>query len=59
MRAMRSDVMSLRYVVVSGHALTAQAGFQILEAGGNTIDDGVAVGIATADPWCSAYAIGW
>jgi len=47
MRAMRPDVMSLRHVVVSGHTLTAQAGFQILEAGGNAIDAGGAVGIAT------------
>ena len=59
MRAMRPDVMSLHHIVVSGHSLTAQAGVQILEAGGNAIDAGVAVGIATADPRCSTYAIGW
>jgi gamma-glutamyltranspeptidase len=33
-------------MVVSGHYLAAHAGFQILEAGGNAIDAGVAAGIA-------------
>jgi gamma-glutamyltranspeptidase/glutathione hydrolase len=58
MRAMRPDVMSLHHVVVSGHPLTAQAGFQILEAGGNAIDAGVAVGIATAVVECQFVGFG-
>ena len=34
-------------MVVSGHHLASSAGFQVLEAGGNAIDAGVAVGLAT------------
>ena len=34
--------------MVAGHYLSAQAGFQVLEAGGNAVDAGVAVGLATA-----------
>lgn len=44
---MRPNVMAMNHVVASGHHLSAQAGFQILEAGGNAIDAGVATGIAT------------
>ncbi len=42
----RPAVMGTRHVVVAGHYLAAHAGFQILEAGGNAVDAGVAAGIA-------------
>ena len=42
----RPEVIATRHMVVAGHPLAAQAGFQILEAGGNAIDAGVAVGLA-------------
>jgi gamma-glutamyltranspeptidase/glutathione hydrolase len=38
--------MGTRHVVSAGHYLAAQAGFLILEAGGNAVDAGVAAGIA-------------
>ena len=44
---LRPTVMATRHVVASGHYLSAQTGFQILEAGGNAIDAGVATGLAT------------
>ncbi|MDP7667749.1 MAG: gamma-glutamyltransferase, partial [Rhodospirillales bacterium] len=46
-RAHRPNVMATRHVVAGGHPWTAQAGFEILEAGGNAFDAGVAMGIAT------------
>ena len=42
----RPEVMATQHMVVAGHPLAAQAGLQILEAGGNAIDAGVAVGLA-------------
>jgi len=42
----RPVVMGTRHLVVAGHYLAAHAGFQILEAGGNAVDAGVAAGIA-------------
>jgi gamma-glutamyltranspeptidase/glutathione hydrolase len=42
----RPNVMAKRHAVASGHYWASQAGFQILEAGGNAIDAGVATGIA-------------
>jgi gamma-glutamyltranspeptidase/glutathione hydrolase len=39
-------IMGTRHVISAGHYLAAHAGFQILEAGGNAIDAGVAAGIA-------------
>jgi gamma-glutamyltranspeptidase/glutathione hydrolase len=45
-RPRRPNVMARRHVVVSGHYWASQAGFQILEAGGNAIDAGVATGLA-------------
>ena len=35
-----------RHMAVAGHYLASQAALQILEAGGNAIDAGVAAGIA-------------
>ncbi|WP_188052214.1 gamma-glutamyltransferase family protein [Aureimonas fodinaquatilis] len=42
----RSRFMGFNHAVAAGHYLAAQAAFQILEAGGNAIDAGVAGGIA-------------
>jgi len=39
-------VSGTRHLVAAGHYLAAQAGLQMLEAGGNAIDAGVAAGIA-------------
>src|SRR5262245_19184949 len=44
--AHRPVVMGTRHMVVAGHYLAAHTGFQVLEAGGNAIDAGVAAGIA-------------
>ncbi len=46
MASSRMTIMGTRHVVSAGHYLAAHAGFQILEAGGNAIDAGVAAGIA-------------
>ena len=43
---LRPNIMGRRHVIVAGHYLAAQAGLQVLEAGGNAIDAGVAAGIA-------------
>ncbi|MSP89317.1 MAG: gamma-glutamyltransferase family protein [Alphaproteobacteria bacterium] len=40
--------MGTRHATAAGHYLAAQAAFQILEAGGNVVDAGVAGGIAMA-----------
>ncbi len=45
-RSYRSPFMGTTHVVASGHYLAAQAGYRILEQGGNAIDAGVASGIA-------------
>jgi gamma-glutamyltranspeptidase/glutathione hydrolase len=42
----RTTIMGTRHVISAGHYLAAHAGFQILEAGGNAVDAGVAAGIA-------------
>jgi gamma-glutamyltranspeptidase/glutathione hydrolase len=42
----RMSIMGTRHVVSAGHYLAAHAGFEILEAGGNAVDAGVAAGIA-------------
>lgn len=44
--ALLPNPMGTRHMIVAGHYLAAHAGFQILEAGGNAIDAGVAAGIA-------------
>ena len=42
----RMSIMGTRHVISAGHYLAAHAGFEILEAGGNAVDAGVAAGIA-------------
>ena len=42
----RSLVTAHEFAISSGHELATQAGFDILEAGGNAVDAGVAAGIA-------------
>jgi len=44
--AHRPVIAGTRHVAASGHYLAAHAAFQILEAGGNAIDAGVAAGLA-------------
>ena len=46
MASERMSIMGTRHVISAGHYLAAHAGFEILEAGGNAIDAGVAAGIA-------------
>src|SRR5688572_200990 len=46
MASARMTIMGTRHVVSAGHYLAAHAGFEILEAGGNAVDAGVAAGIA-------------
>ena len=43
--ANRPCVMGVTHTVAAGHYMSAQAGLQMLEAGGNAIDAGVAGGI--------------
>ena len=45
-RSRRPNVMARHHVVVSGHYYASLAGLQVLEAGGNAIDAGVATGLA-------------
>lgn len=44
--SMRPTLGGQRHMVSAGHYLASHAGFQILEAGGNAVDAGVAAGIA-------------
>ncbi len=46
MMTYRPPIMGTRHMVSAGHYLAAEAGFAILEAGGNAVDAGVAAGIA-------------
>jgi gamma-glutamyltranspeptidase/glutathione hydrolase len=42
----RITLMGTRHMISAGHYLAAHAGFEILEAGGNAVDAGVAAGLA-------------
>ncbi len=44
--AMQPPVHGTHHMVSSGHHLATQAGYEVLEAGGNAVDAGVAAGIA-------------
>ena len=44
--AARPVIRGHRHAIVAGHYLAAQAGFALLEAGGNAVDAGVAAGLA-------------
>ena len=46
MKAQRPTIMGTRHMISATQYLAAEAGFRILEAGGNAIDAGVAAGIA-------------
>ena len=46
LESLRPTIAGSRHVVSAGHWLAAQAAFEILEAGGNAIDAGVAAGLA-------------
>lgn len=46
MATYRPSITGRRHMISAGHYSAAHAGFQILEAGGNAIDAGVAAGIA-------------
>ncbi len=43
---LQPTIHGTRYMVSAGHFLATQAGFDILEAGGNAVDAGVAAGMA-------------
>ncbi|MCC6468966.1 MAG: gamma-glutamyltransferase family protein [Alphaproteobacteria bacterium] len=43
--AYRPTIQGTRHMVAAGHYMAAQAGFLVLQAGGNAIDAGVAAGI--------------
>ena len=45
MDAYRPSLRGHRHMTSAGHYLAAQAGFQVMEAGGNAIDGGVAAGM--------------
>jgi len=46
MPTQRPVIMANQFAISSGHQLSSQAGFEILNAGGNAVDSGVAAGIA-------------
>ena len=43
----RPQILGTEHIVSAGHHLAADAGYRILESGGNAIDAGVAAGIMT------------
>ncbi len=45
-RPNRPNIMARQHVVVSGHYGASLAGIQVLEAGGNAVDAGIATGLA-------------
>ena len=46
MTVYRPDIVGREYAIAAGHYLAAEAGFKILNAGGNAIDAGVTAGFA-------------
>ena len=50
--ACRPTIQGRRHTIAAGQYLAAEAGFQILEAGGNAVDAGVAAGIAMGVVQC-------
>lgn len=48
MASYQPTMLGTRYMCSAGHYLASKAGFEILEAGGNAIDAGVAAGMALA-----------
>ena len=50
--AYQPTVTGSRYMISAGHYLATQAGFEILENGGNAVDAGVAAGIALGVVQC-------
>ena len=46
MKSHRPTIMSTHHMIAATQYLAAEAGFKILEAGGNAIDAGVAAGIS-------------
>ncbi|MCG8542623.1 MAG: gamma-glutamyltransferase, partial [Alphaproteobacteria bacterium] len=46
MSSYRPVIMGTRHAVAAGHYLAAEAGFDVLNAGGNAVDAGVAAGLA-------------
>src|SRR5256885_10534341 len=46
MKAHRPTIMGTRHMIAACQYLAAEAGFKILEAGGNAIDAGVAAGMS-------------
>ena len=57
-RSHRPCVMARHHVVASGHPWASTAGFQILEAGGNATDAGVAVGLCINVLECHYTSLG-
>ena len=51
-------IFGTRHMVASANYLAAQTGFEILEAGGNAIDAGVAAGIALGVLQCEYVHFG-
>lgn len=54
----RPEVMGTRHMISAGHYLAAHAGLQILEAGGNAIDAGVAAGLCLNVVQCDMCNLG-